>query len=338
MANWVTFANVLQLNTPDLDTNFGILAAKVVYPCTVSGANTIALTTAAADPPVTSYTSRAPVFAFVASGNSTTSVTINVNGIGAKNLYKSNGTTQVASGDLIGGGIYYVAYDGTLNSAAGGFVLIGNPALAAVTVQSLISGSGATYTPTSGTVRIRVRMVAGGGSGGASGAGAGTGGTNNTTFQVNGTGTAWTCVGGSGGGAGGVNPGGAGGTGGANGSTGTLIARYPGQRGGDGIANAAAISSIGGQGGGTILGLGTQGAVNAAGRNGATNSGAGGSGGAATNGATGGGGGGGEGVEFWVTNITNAIYTVGASVTGGTGGNAGGNSAAGWIIVEEYPW
>src|SRR5215472_11145512 len=174
---WNLFSNVSQLNTPDLDTNYSNLAAKVSYPCTATGTNTIALTTAAGDPPVTAYTSRAPVFGFVAAGNSTGSVTVNVNGIGAKNLYKNNGFVQVGNGDLTSGGVYYVAFDATLNSAAGGFVLISNPAnFPAITVQSFTSGVAQTYIPTAGTIRIRVRMVGGGGGGGAGTTNAGSNG------------------------------------------------------------------------------------------------------------------------------------------------------------------
>src|SRR5262249_40779180 len=159
------------------------LAAKVTYPCTATGTNVIALTTGAGDPPVTSYTSRAPIFAFVAAGNASSGVTVNVNGIGAKNLYKSNGATQASTGDIVSGGVYYVAYDSTLNSSAGGFVLVSQPiTLPAVTVQTFTAGSALTYTPTAGTIRVRVRMCGPGGGGGAVATNAGANGSAATSF------------------------------------------------------------------------------------------------------------------------------------------------------------
>ena len=330
---WNVFANVTQLNTPDLDTNFSNLAAKAVYPCTASGTNSIVLTTAVGDPPVTSYTSRAPIFAFVAAGNSSGSVTVNINGIGAKNLYKSNGAVQCASGDIVSGSVYWIGYDATLNSAAGGFALLSNTvSLGAVTVQTFLGGSG-TYTPTVGTVRIRVKMCAGGGGGGAQASNDGTAG-NNTTFQVNSTGTAWQCVGGSPG----IHnsaAGGAGGTGGNTGSTGTLIARYPGQSGGSGAASWAGI------GGGSQLfgGGGLPGVSGSAGGAGTTNSGGGGAGGASATVASGSGGGGGESLEIWVVGLMNAAYSVAATANGGGAGTvAGGAGAAGRIVIEEWPF
>lgn len=52
---------------------------------------------------------------FKASATNTTGVTINVNGLGTKNLYKFTAGTlgAVAAGDIVNGGIYDVMYDGT---------------------------------------------------------------------------------------------------------------------------------------------------------------------------------------------------------------------------------
>lgn len=327
---WNVFANVSQLNTPDLDTNFSNLAGKVVFPCTASGTNAYALSTSLGDPPVTVYTSRAPIFSFVAPATSNAAVTINVNGIGAKNLYKNNGANAAGSGDIQSGGVYFVAYDATLNGAVGGFVLLNQPSstLSAVTVQNPV-GSG-TYNPTAGTIRIRVAMVAGGGGGGAV--------TLNVASQVGGTTSlgSWTCIGGNGGGAAGPATGGTGGTGGSNG-TGTLIKRVQGGQGSGGSSTL----NLGGAGGHSPVGFGAAPRVTTA--NGlapsANSFGGGGGGGTSLGSAGGGGGGGGEYAEFWVFNPGSLAYAAGGGGAGGTaGGQSGGAGAGGGIWIEEYPF
>lgn len=132
------FANVSELDTPALDDNFNALGALVVIPCTAAGSNTIALTPAANSPTISAYTSRSPIFGFVASGTTSTSpVTANISGVGAKSIYKANGAALIGSNDFVTGSIYYIAYDSTLNSGAGGFVVInpGSTAAAAGSIQ-----------------------------------------------------------------------------------------------------------------------------------------------------------------------------------------------------------
>jgi hypothetical protein len=201
------------------------------------------------------------------------------------------------------------------------------------TVQTLTSGTGATYTTPSGVTRLRIRMVGGGGGGGAVATNAGTAGTS-SSWAVSG-GTTWTAVFGAGGIV--LQTGGAGGTGGVDG-TGTKIVRLNGQAGQSTIVN----SGVGGSGGGTVLMPGaadTQ--VVGTGNSAVTNTGGGGAGGSNGSGNnTPGGGGGGEYVEFWLTGSqvkTTHTYTVGAAGAGGAAGTrAGGNGAAGIIIVEEF--
>lgn len=205
------------------------------------------------------------------------------------------------------------------------------------TVQTFTSGTAATYTPTTGMVRIRVRMCGGGGGGGAAtfstGANNGTAG-NDSSFE------SWTAKGGGGGSAGtggGGAGGGAGGTGGADG-TGTKIVRITGGAGNSAYGAANFLSGAGGSnpfgGGGRCSVSGSVGA------NAAANTGGGGSGGANGASGVGGGGGSGEYVEFWMTAAqvgASKTYTVGAAANGGTaGGQAGGNGAAGIIIIEEF--
>lgn len=79
------------------------------YLGSVSGTDTI---TASAALGMTAYTV-GQTFRFVAAGaNTTTAVTININGIGAKNITK-NGTTALAVGDIPSGAAIQIVYDGT---------------------------------------------------------------------------------------------------------------------------------------------------------------------------------------------------------------------------------
>ena len=191
------------------------------------------------------------------------------------------------------------------------------------TLQSFTSIGSGTYTPTAGTIRIRVRMVGGGGGGGGYiGAGGQNGGT--TTFGT------WSAIGGNGGYPSSGNTSVAGGAGGTDG-TGTKICRMAGSYGG----GAAGMSGVGGN---SVFG-GAGGVVGAtAGANAAANSGSGGGGGQ-TGTSCGGGGSPGEYVEFWMTasqiGASLSIW-VGAGGAGGTGTYNGGAGGAGLILVEEY--
>ncbi len=332
-----TFANATTLFTSRLDDDFNALGALVIIPCSASGTNTILLTTAANTPTVSAYTTYTPVFSFIAAASATSTVTVNINGIGTKNLY-NNGGTQATTGNILVGATYWVAYDAALNSGNGGFVLV-NPAvvLGTITIQRFITGSG-TYTPTVGTQRIRVRMVGGGGGGGARATNAG----NSVTASTASAFADWTANPGAGGGAGGVAAG-LGGTTGTDG-TGTLILRMPGGDGNPALTSTVAnVVPAGANGGSNPLGGAGRGGVSAAGSNAKANSGGGGGGGSGVStSSAGSGGGAGEYVEFFMTAAqigTSKTYTVGvAGVGGAAGGLAGGDGGAGFIVVEEYPF
>lgn len=172
-----------------------------------------------------------------------------------------------------------------------------------------------------------VRMQGTGGGGGAANTNSGTSGVD-CSFGT------WTAVGGAKGVAGGS--GGAGGTGGTNG-TGTLIRRFPGGTGGDGSGSVAGIGGSGFGFGPVANTAGNYRGASATGTSATANSGCGGGGG--TNGSVGGGGGGaGEYVEFIITSPSTSYSVVlsSAGAGGAAGGAAAGNGAAGYINVIAY--
>ena len=75
---------------------------------TVTGTNTL---TGTATPTLTGYTT-GQQFTFTCVNTNTAGVTLNIDGNGAKNVYKT-GTTPLAAGDLRAGKMALVVYDGT---------------------------------------------------------------------------------------------------------------------------------------------------------------------------------------------------------------------------------
>lgn len=76
----------------------------------VAGTDTI--TASASTPALAAYVA-GQTFRFVATGsNASTAVTLNINALGAKAVTK-NGSTALAVGDLVGGIVYVLVYDGT---------------------------------------------------------------------------------------------------------------------------------------------------------------------------------------------------------------------------------
>ena len=126
-----TFANVTELDTPQLDDNFNAVGALTVIPCVASGTNAITLTPVANTPTISAYTNNAPEFSFEAASTSTSTLTLQVLGLGLKNVYKNNGATAAGANDFIAGSTYKVAYNGALNGAAGGWVILNQGASSA---------------------------------------------------------------------------------------------------------------------------------------------------------------------------------------------------------------
>ena len=88
---------------------------SITYLTSVSGADTITATGALS---LDAYTA-GQGFWFIPASDNTGAVTININSIGAKSIYDSYGN-ELDAGDLVSGGAYQIAYDGTQ------FVLLGS--------------------------------------------------------------------------------------------------------------------------------------------------------------------------------------------------------------------
>lgn len=100
----------VQAAIAELDTS--VQNSDYVTLGSVAGTDTI---TASASPALTAYAT-GQTFRFVSSGANTGSVTLNINGLGAKNVYKASASGPVAltAGDIQGSGnVVQVTYDGT---------------------------------------------------------------------------------------------------------------------------------------------------------------------------------------------------------------------------------
>lgn len=124
MALSTIFANLPTGNNPAslIDAALNQVAAMGVLACTATGTNTIALTQNANQPTIAAYANY-QLFGFVAVANSTSTVTINVNGIGALSAFNSDATV-CGQNDFISGNYYLVAYNSSFNAGAGGFMKV----------------------------------------------------------------------------------------------------------------------------------------------------------------------------------------------------------------------
>lgn len=137
----------------------------------VSGTDTI---TGSLTPSLAAYAA-GQMFYFVAAGDNTGAVTLNINSLGAKNVTK-NGTTALSAGEIKSGQTVAVIYDGTrfqvINSASSltGFTGSSNTALGVGAGDSITSGTttvavgyNAGTALTTGTATTAVGYDAGGG-------------------------------------------------------------------------------------------------------------------------------------------------------------------------------
>lgn len=103
-----------------------ITCTNRLIPCNATGANLITLTMLQVQPAVSQYVSH-DTYSAVAQNTTSGPVTAQVvtqNGsLGVLNVYKSNGSTQATTGDIVAGLHYLFTFVDTLNSGNGGLVL-----------------------------------------------------------------------------------------------------------------------------------------------------------------------------------------------------------------------
>jgi hypothetical protein len=114
----------------------------------VSGTDTI---TGSLTPALTAYAA-GQMFYFVAAGDNTGAVTLNINSLGAKNVTK-NGSTALVAGEIKSGQTVTVIYDGTRFQMVNPVVL-GLTGITSSTVTALGSGAGDSVTSATGTTAI----------------------------------------------------------------------------------------------------------------------------------------------------------------------------------------
>jgi len=108
----------------------------------VSGADTI---TATASPTLAAYAA-GQMFYFVAAGDNTTSVTLNIDALGAKAVTR-DGSTALAAADIKSGEVVVVVYDGTRFQVVSQLNSAGNATFANVSITSALNVGGvATFT------------------------------------------------------------------------------------------------------------------------------------------------------------------------------------------------
>lgn len=101
---------------------FQQVAAISSIPSTSTGVNTISLLPVVNCPTLAAYTELCG-FRFRASGNSTSTVTLQFAGLGFLPLYLADGVTQANVGSILSGVEYVATFSQSLNSGSGGFFL-----------------------------------------------------------------------------------------------------------------------------------------------------------------------------------------------------------------------
>jgi hypothetical protein len=103
-----------------------IVGMNRIIPCNASGTNLITLAPLDASPLLKQYADY-ELFAFVATNTSSGAVTMAVaardGSLATLKAYKTNGSAQAGSGDVVSGSLYLAIYNDALDAGAGGFVL-----------------------------------------------------------------------------------------------------------------------------------------------------------------------------------------------------------------------
>ena len=212
--------------------------SEVINTGTAAGAgNAYTITNA---PPMTAATAyrAGTTFTFKANHANTGDATLNVDGLGAKQLRKLGGASQVAAGEIVSGQMVIAVYDGTYFQIVSASGLSGNHG------QQLITTTGAAnFTVPAGVISIKVSLCGAGGGGGfnASARGGGGGGFCVKTWAVTPGQVIPYVVG-----AGGTREASYGGGGATNGGNTSFNTTQIGEGGGNGLTTGAAGGFSGG--------------------------------------------------------------------------------------------
>lgn len=165
------FANLPSGNNPAalLDNTFNAVAFMGVTQCAASGTNTIALTQNPNQTVITTY-NQGLRLGFFPANLTTDQVQVDLNSIGAVNLYEPNGV-QANSGDLLANTYYEAVYNSTL----AGFQLI-TSSLSGLIINLKSYTANDSYVPTPGMVYCIIEAMAAGGGGGGGNTGFAAGG------------------------------------------------------------------------------------------------------------------------------------------------------------------
>jgi hypothetical protein len=103
-----------------------VVGMNRLTPCNATGTNLITLTPLDSSPMIEKYVDY-EVFTFVAAANSTNTVTATVvpkkGALDTLKVFKTDGSAQAASGDVVEGNLYLAIYNDALDLGNGGFVL-----------------------------------------------------------------------------------------------------------------------------------------------------------------------------------------------------------------------
>lgn len=103
-----------------------VVGMNRVTPCNASGTNVITLTPLDSSPLIKKYVDY-EIYSFVAANTSTGDVTMTVaprdGTLSTLKAYKTNGSAQATTGDVVSGLHYEATYVDSLDGGAGGFVL-----------------------------------------------------------------------------------------------------------------------------------------------------------------------------------------------------------------------
>src|SRR5215470_6665878 len=97
-----------------LDNAFNRCGQIAVVPCDTTGTNALTLTPQANTPPISAYTNHTPIFSTIAVANSTGLVTAQVGSLASLPVFKMDGVTQLASGDVKSGRLIQLVFESSL--------------------------------------------------------------------------------------------------------------------------------------------------------------------------------------------------------------------------------